>query len=234
MKLLTPEEIKDHRKYTLQGGLLGCAAGLAISLAGRRYIPRRFPHIKLASLPWSIKTAMFITPPTLLIAICAEEASNRFDSLRYSGQYRDSQTKEDELEWSQLSTWQKCISSLSTHKFKIITASWAGSLWASWHIINRDPIMTKAQKIVQARMYAQFITVLLLLGTIGLTTYESSLIGTTVDGKEGLTKKQQMEKRRWEHALEVAEREENRLKAGEKNKTGFQSNEDRIGAKIFK
>lgn len=229
MKILTSEEISEHRKYTLKGGLAGCLAGVTISLVGMKYLPRRFPGFKPSTLPWSMRTAMFITPPTLLTAICAEEASNRFDSLRYSGKFQEEKERESELEWEKLSTSQKLISSLSNNKYKIITGAWAASLYASWEIINRDPIMTKPQKIVQARMYAQFITVLLLLGTIGLTTWESSMAG---DG--AASKRERQEQQRWKHALEVAEREETRLSSGNIDKTGFQSNEERINAKIFK
>ncbi|CAL9734218.1 respiratory supercomplex factor 2, mitochondrial [Monosporozyma servazzii] len=229
MKILTSEEIKDHRAYTIKGGAIGTAAGLAISLIGMRVLPRRFPHMKFGSLPWSVRTAMFIVPPTILSVICAEEASNKFDALRYSGEFKREAEQETERQWEKLSTGQKVIESLSNNKYKIITSAWAGSLWGSWHLINRDPIMTKPQKIVQARMYAQFITVILLLGTIGLTTWEASL-----NGDSSGSKRQRQEDQRWRHALEVAEREETKLTNGEIDRAGFQSNEDRLNAKIFK
>lgn len=229
MKLLTAEEISEHKAYTLKGGFLGCVAGVAISFAGMRYLPRKFPNFKPHTLPWSLRTAMFITPPTLISAIAAEEASNKFDEMRYSGDYKEKQEKQQELEWAEMSSTEKVVTFLSNHKYKVITGAWAGSLYASWHIINRDPIMTKPQKIVQARMYAQFITVLLLLGTIALSTWEASMTaGSTAE------KRQRQEEQRWKHALEAAEREEAKLAEGTINKTGFQSNEERIGAKIFK
>ncbi len=227
MKILTSEEIKEQRDYTIKGAALGAAAGLAISLVGMKVLPRRFPHMKFGTLPWSVRTAMFIVPPTVLTVICAEEASNKYDALKYSSQYNEESQRESNQEWEKLTTGQKVIESLSTHKYKIITSAWAGSLWGSWHLIDRDPIMTRPQKIVQARMYAQFITVLLLLGTIGLTTWEASLNGNSTGNK-----RQKQEDQRWKHALEVAEREETKLNNGDK--TGFQTNEDRINAKIFK
>ena len=229
MKILTSEEIKQHRAYTLKGGCLGCIAGLALSFAGMRYLPRRFPNFKPQTLPWSLRTAMFITPPTLITAIAAEEASNRFDHLRYSGEFKEEREKQEELEWGKLSTTEKLVSTLSNHKYKVIVGAWAGSLYGSWHIINRDPIMTKPQKVVQARMYAQFITVILLLGTIALSTWESSMTcGGSAD------KRQRQEEQRWKHALEVAEREEAKLAENKLGRTGFESNEERISAKIFK
>jgi hypothetical protein len=44
--------------------------------------------------------------------------------------------------------------------------------------------MTKAQKIVQARMYAQFLTVGLLLGSIGLTVYDEKAHPENYDKRE--------------------------------------------------
>ena len=80
--------------------------------------------------------------------------------------------------------------------------------------------MTKTQKIVQARMYAQTLTVLLLLGSIGLSVYEDKLHPDA----------QKLERaRRWERVLEQAEEEEAKAK-----QAGFRSNEDRVKAKIFK
>ena len=83
--------------------------------------------------------------------------------------------------------------------------------------------MTKAQKIVQARMYAQFITVGLLLASVGLSMYENKLHPN---------KQKVNEMRRWENALKVAEEEERREKEG--RRTGYVSNEERISSKIFK
>lgn len=84
MKLLTKEEIEAHRSHTLSGGIQGCVAGLAVSALMFKFLPRRYPSFNPARMTWSIKTALFITPPTLLTAICAEEASNNFDATMYS------------------------------------------------------------------------------------------------------------------------------------------------------
>lgn len=48
-------------------------------------------------------------------------------------------------------------------------------MWGSWVYVNRDPLLTKTQKFVTARMYAQFLTVGLLLASIGLSMYEENL-----------------------------------------------------------
>lgn len=221
MKILTSQEINDHSAYTLKGGLLGCTAGLATSALLFRFMPRRFPSFKPSQMTWSVKTAIFITPPTLLAAICAEEASNKFDANKYSGTWQDEEAQEKIAAWNKLSTTEKTVETLSNNKYKIITGIWATTLYAAWEIVNRDKIMNATQKAVQARMYAQFITVVLLLASVGLSTYEKKL---------NPNKDKKIESQRWENALKIAAEQEKVEKA---QQTVF-SNEERRDAKIFK
>ena len=209
MKLLTTEEIREHQAYTLKAGAIGTALGLGVSALMFRYLPRRYASFNPKKMTWSVKTTLFITPPTLLAAIFAEEGSNRFDALRYSGDYHSGQSEQKRKEWESLTTTAKVVTTLSEHKYKIITSIWAASLYASWVIINRDKIMTGAQKAVQARMYAQFITVVLLLASLGLTAYEKKLEPN---------KAKKLEDQRWEKALQIAAEEEVREREG-KNET---------------
>lgn len=223
MKLLTKEEIEAHRSHTLSGGIQGCVAGLAVSALMFKFLPRRYPSFNPARMTWSIKTALFITPPTLLTAICAEEASNNFDATMYSSGSSSKDAIEEHQRWKNLPLKDKLVEGLSNNKYKIITGAWAASLYGAWVLVDRDPIMTTAQKAVQARMYAQFITVALLLASVGLSMYEAKLHPD---------KKKQGEKRRWEKALQYAEQEER--EEAEAKARGFVSNEDRVNAKIYK
>lgn len=223
MKILTSEEIEAHRYHTLAGGLKGALAGLVISGAIFKFGPMRYPKFNPKAMTYSIKTALFITPPTLLTAICAEEASTKFDELMYSSGSESAQALEEHKRWKNLPLKQKVVEGLSAHKYKIITGIWAASLYGSWVLVNRDQIMTKTQKAVQARMYAQFITVILLLASMGLSMYEQSL---------NPNKQKQNEQRRWDKLIQEAEREEKA--ESERKATGFVSNQDRINAKIYK
>ncbi|EDO18785.1 hypothetical protein Kpol_1028p60 [Vanderwaltozyma polyspora DSM 70294] len=227
MKLLTAEEIEANRYHTLMGGLQGLGAGLLISAVGFKYGPKKFPKFKPSAWPWSMKTALFITPPTLLSAICAEEASNKFDEITYGSGKESKEYLEDQVRWQKLSFKEKCLEGFSNNRYKIITGAWALSMWGSWELVNRDKIMSSAQKAVQARMYAQFITVALLLGSMMLSMYENKLHPN---------QRQLNEKRRWEKALQQAEIDQQLHEEGTEivRKTGFVSNQDRKNAKIFK
>ncbi|QLG70773.1 hypothetical protein HG535_0A07150 [Zygotorulaspora mrakii] len=223
MKILTAEEIEAHRYHTLSGGVKGIVAGLLISGAIFKIVPLRYPKFNPKAMTYSVKTAMFITPPTLLAAICGEEASSKFDEIMYSSGAESSQALEEHRRWKNLPFKEKLVEGLSNNRYKLITGAWAASLYGSWVFVNRDPIMTRTQKAVQARMYAQFITVLLLLASMGLSMYEQKLHPN---------KQKQNEQQRWNKLLQEAEVEEEREK--ERLKTGFATNQDRINAKIFK
>ncbi|CEP61141.1 Rcf2p LALA0_S02e07646g [Lachancea lanzarotensis] len=220
MKILTAEEIEAHHYHTLSGGVKGAVAGVIISGLIFKLAPLRFPAFRPAKMPWSLKTAMFITPPTLLTSICAEEASTAFEQQMYGSNATTNAAVEDHRRWKQLPWSEKLIEGVSSNKYKIIVAAWAASLYGSWKLVDRDPIMTKTQKAVQARMYAQTVTVVLLLGSIGLSMYEE---------KQHPDARRLEESRRWEKVLERAEEEEANAK-----KAGKRTNEDRVNAKIFK
>ncbi|CAG98060.1 Rcf2 [Kluyveromyces lactis] len=219
MKILTREEIDAHRHYTLMGGVKGAAAGLLISAAMFRFLPHRYPKFNPKAMTWSVKTALFITPPTLLASIVAEESSNSFDKKMY-GDSSSSDILAEHNRWKNLPMSEKLVEGLSNNKYKIIVGAWAASLYGSWKLVDRDLYMTKAQKAVQARMYAQGITVILLLASIGLSMYEEKLHPD---------QKKEARDRRWQAALEHAEKEEEMAATA-----GYRSNEDRVKAKIFK
>lgn len=222
MKILSQEEIEAHKYHTISGGIKGAVAGFLVAGALWRFAPMRYPKFQPKSWPWSMKTAFWITPPTLLTAICAEEASNKFDNMMYGSGSESTDALEDHKKWKEMSTQQKAVEGLSNNKYKIIVGAWAASMYGSWVYVNRDKIMTKAQKAVQARMYAQFITVGLLLASMGLSMYERDL---------NPNKDQIREKQRWDRLLASVEAEDRESREGA---VGFRDNTDRVNAKIFK
>ena len=95
--------------------------------------------------------------------------------MMHQSDYVQQQMLEEHRKFNSLSTSEKIYTTLGNHKYQIIIAAWAASLYGSWTLINRDKVMTTAQKAVQARVYAQAITVVLLLGTILLSLKEAEI-----------------------------------------------------------
>lgn len=170
MKLITEEEKRAHNRSTLFGGIKGLALGTAISIGIYGLAPRYYPRI--FNLPWSIRTAIFVMPPAFAASVNAELNSQEFDYDMYSSEASQKRILNEHRRWEALTPTEKIVEVVSAKKYLIITGLWAASMWGSWVYVNRDHLLTKTQKFVQARMYAQFLTVGLLLGSMGLSMME--------------------------------------------------------------
>ncbi|CUM63248.1 uncharacterized protein PRCAT00000819001 [Priceomyces carsonii] len=174
MKILSDEEKNAHWNAVLYEGAKGFGIGLVGSFLLVQGVKRRYP-LRFSQFNPSIKTAMWIMPTISLAAFFADQGSVKFDETRYRSDYIQQVQDEQIKKWDNLSLSEKLLLKLDENKYKIIITTWAASLYGSWHIINRDKYMTTAQKAVQARVIAQAITVVLLLGTILLSVHESEM-----------------------------------------------------------
>ncbi|WPK27020.1 hypothetical protein PUMCH_004391 [Australozyma saopauloensis] len=174
MKIIDDEERNAHWNHVLKEGLKGCAVGMGLAALLVAGVKKRYPQ-QYMRYNASVKAAMWAMPTISVGAFFADEGSVKFDEQMYRGDFIEKAKKEKQAQWEQLSGTDKVLTFANDHKYKIIIGSWAASLWGSWHIVNRDKYMTTAQKAVQARVYAQAITVVLLLGTIFLSMHEKKL-----------------------------------------------------------
>jgi Hypoxia induced protein conserved region len=58
-------------------------------------------------------------------------------------------------------------------RYKIIGASWVASMAAAWVLVGRNPYLTGTQKLVQARVYAQGLTLAVLIATAAFELKDS-------------------------------------------------------------
>ncbi|QPG72744.1 hypothetical protein FOA43_000045 [Brettanomyces nanus] len=172
MKVINKEERAAHDAAVKWGGAKGLVIGTAVSCG--LYVAARFRYKKILALTASAKTAIFVTPPAFLISLYGELASNGFDRNMYSSESSQRAIIEEHKKWDAMSTKNKITITLNDNKYKIITGLWALSLWGSWEYASRDKLLSRAQKFYDARMYAQFITILLLLGSIGLSVQDEN------------------------------------------------------------
>ncbi|KNZ51435.1 hypothetical protein VP01_3956g1 [Puccinia sorghi] len=68
-----------------------------------------------------------------------------------------------------LSSRDKLVKLLKDKKYEIVLGSWAASMIGSFGLVAAQP-MPFTQKLVQARMYAQSLTVAMILASAGLTS----------------------------------------------------------------
>lgn len=174
MKIITEEEKRAHKQHVLIENIKGCVVGAMAGVGLIQYVKRRYP-VKYTKLSWSIRAAMFAMPTITIGAFFADDGSIQFDHDKYQGDYKIKIQQEKQELYDKLSQQEKIFHNLNENKYSIIVAAWAASLYGSWKIVDRDMYMSKSQKIVQARVYAQAITVVLLLSTILLSMQESKI-----------------------------------------------------------
>lgn len=174
MKIIDKEEKEAHAAHIAAEGLKGMLYGSAISLGLFTYLRVRHPQ-RFASFNTSIKACILVMPTISLAAFYADEGSVEFDREMYSAGHANKQMMEEYRQWRSMPFGERVVSTLSTHKYKIIFGSWLASMYGLWVFVNRDKVMTAQQKFVQARMYAQALTIVLLLGTIALSVKETEL-----------------------------------------------------------
>lgn len=174
MKIIDKEEREAHASYVLSEGIKGMFYGSIVSVGLFTYLKLRQPK-RFASFNTSIKTCIITMPTIALAAFYADEGSVEFDRKMYSSGYTNQKVLEDYREWNNMKLSDKIFTSLSNNQYKIIFSSWIASMYGSWVYVNRDKVMTTPQKLVQARMYAQAITIVLLLSTILLAMKNEEL-----------------------------------------------------------
>jgi hypothetical protein len=167
MKFPSKEELNEYTEAIAIGGLKGAAVGSLVSGGLFLYARKRLPNY--AQYGVFARTFSLMAPPVLFGMTNIEFASRRFEEQRYGYGDYSAENLEKQKQFDNLTTWQQMKTIAINNKYKMITGAWAASLAGSFWIINRDKLMTKSQKIVQARMYAQGLTVIILLATMALT-----------------------------------------------------------------
>jgi len=169
MKILTKEEEQQHYNATVSGGLFGGTMGLLAGTAGVILAQRRYPSFRALTVPF--RTFLAISSGTFAAIIAADRASRDFENIRDPERsYEDAQAQlRQEIE-SQKSTWERTKDWANENRYSIVFASWVASMGISFGLVHRNRYLTGAQKLVQARVYAQGLTLGVLLASLALET----------------------------------------------------------------
>ncbi|ORY05443.1 hypothetical protein K493DRAFT_310975 [Basidiobolus meristosporus CBS 931.73] len=143
-------------KGALTGGLVGLAVGGASLLVGPRFAPK----LQLLSTP--LKAYWVGSAVAAGAVVNGERAYQAYDKTVRSGAAVSQQTAEPE-EAGSLSRF------VAEHRYGIIGATWVAGMTISGLYLSRQKYMTFSQKLVQARMYAQAITIIALTATAGVS-----------------------------------------------------------------
>ncbi|KAF9732254.1 hypothetical protein PMIN03_011380 [Paraphaeosphaeria minitans] len=164
MKILTKEEEQAHYNATVQGGTIGGLIGVGIGTAAVVGASRRYHSFRALSIPFR---AFLVTSSGSFVAvIAADRASNAFDISHNPEKQREIERERhrEELYNANKSAMTRAKDWASENRYPLLFGFWVASMAGSWIAVNRSP-MSGAQKLVQARMYAQGLTLAGLLAS---------------------------------------------------------------------
>jgi len=165
MKLLTKEEEAAHYRATLLGGALGGTVGLGIGFAGVFLAQKRYPAFRQLTLP--LKAFLITSTGTFGGIISADHASRNFEMSRNASDiYLEDKRREDrEAAVAGMSFSERALEWGRRERYKIVGGSWILSMVGAFALVGRNPYLTGSQKLVQARVYAQGLTVAVLVAS---------------------------------------------------------------------
>lgn len=166
MKFPSRDELGDYTRAISIGALKGAAVGSVASVGIYAFMKRRGTLNQVGTFA----RTFFIMSPALGAGVTNMEwASRRFEETRYgyvTGSNRPAEAPE--------STWGKFKHYCGEHKLSVMFTGWAASLGLALYINGRDKYLTRSQKLVQARVWAQGFTVLLLIAAAFVSTQKPS------------------------------------------------------------
>jgi hypothetical protein len=165
MKLLTKEQEAEHYRQTLIGGSVWGFGGLAVGLVGVAAAQRRYHFIR--HLTPALKAFLVTSSGTFSGIIGADRYSREYEALQNPKEVesRHRQSEKAMHDKAGKTFTERAMEFGKKERYKIVGGSWVASIAAAWMLVNRNKFLTGAQKIVQARVYAQFLTVGVLMAT---------------------------------------------------------------------
>ena len=122
-----------------------------------------------------MKTFLVTSAGTFSAIISADRASRNFEGARDPARhYRDKATAQLEEARRSETILQRAKEWGRENRYSIVTASWVASMGIALGLVGRDPYLSRAQKLVQARVYAQGLTIAILLATALLEVGDAS------------------------------------------------------------
>ncbi|KKA26558.1 hypothetical protein TD95_004267 [Thielaviopsis punctulata] len=164
MKLLTKEEEDAHYEQVLKGGTIGGVVGTVAGFAGVFAASKRYPAFRGLTLPF--RAFLVSSTGTFGAIINADRYSMKFQRARDPrNSYKNTTTLANEEALRNQSNYDKFMAWGRENRYPIVFTSWLASMGVALSIVGRSPYLSSAQKLVQARMYAQGLTLAVLIVT---------------------------------------------------------------------
>ncbi|KAF9885094.1 hypothetical protein FE257_000734 [Aspergillus nanangensis] len=165
MKILTKEEENAHYRAVVKGGTIGSILGLVGGVAGVMAAARRYHTIRNLTLP--MKAFLVTSTGTFVGIVAADNSSRAYEAERNQNlqwyENREQRLRHEEM--AQMSFADRAMTWARREKYKIVGVTWVASMIGSFALVGRNPYLSGSQKIVQARVYAQGLTLAVLVAS---------------------------------------------------------------------
>ncbi|KAL5488257.1 RCF2_2 [Sanghuangporus weigelae] len=168
------EQKEEHQRAVILGGAKGFLGGLGVALPASYILYRRWPYYR--NLQPSLKAFGVILVAVPSFVISAERAGLRYERQRWDDlgtQELQSVHERERAKWERMNVKEKFADFARRHPFSLITGSWATSMIGIYTWVSRDPLATPLQKITQTRVWAQGITLGIII-TAAILTHRQS------------------------------------------------------------
>ncbi|KAM0715675.1 hypothetical protein Q7P37_009174 [Cladosporium fusiforme] len=204
MKLLTPEDESKFYAATVKGGTIGGLVGLAAGTAGVYGAAKRYQLIRNLTLPFKVFLA--VSTGSFAAIIAADRSGRAYEATQHPDrQYHNARQDALLAIEAQRTGSEKAMVWAHENRYSIIFGSWVASMGTAFALVSRSPMNT-AQKLVQARVYAQGLTMAVVIASLALegADMKKARDGSVVKEVRKLTDKDQ-----W---MDMVEAEEERMK----------------------
>ncbi|KAF4985521.1 hypothetical protein FDECE_16503 [Fusarium decemcellulare] len=161
MKILTKEEEEAHYAAVVNGGLVGGSIGLTVGLGGVWFASRRYPAFRGLTIPF--RTFLVTSAGTFGAIINADRWSMDFQKKQNPMNfYQDATQRAQQISRENQSAYERFMEYGKENRYSIVFISWLASMGVAFALVSRSPMNT-ANKVVQARVYAQGLTLAVLI-----------------------------------------------------------------------
>jgi len=173
MKILTKDEQDEHYAAVVKGGAMGGVAGLVLGTAGMLFASRRYAGFRHLTIPFRVFIPVSVG--TFASIIAADRASANFDLHHNKQRLALSQHVSDyERYESQKPALERARDWAAENRYPIVVGAWAASMGIAFALVRKNPYLTASQKIVQSRVYAQGLTLAVLLSSFALEANDAT------------------------------------------------------------
>jgi len=116
---------------------------------------------------------MITSAGTFASIVTADSFGRSFEKTR-NPEYTDEQQTLQQQIAAQKSTKERTYDWLQDNRYSVVFGSWVASMGTALGIVGRNPYLTGQQKLVQARVYAQGLTIAVVIISLAFETNDQS------------------------------------------------------------